>query len=493
MIYIFITFIAFSILLIAKNHRSRNIIWFCFMLVGFCLAFVGLAYYSQYMSNYSEDKLFGSVSGFIWTFAYYLNLDISKGCRIMNIGTSLYIYGAICFPLSYITNRRIKRAGFIVSILILVLLLIIYDPYIINMIYGLNESRAYALANKHISGTYQILNIIFNRVIKLFLIISIGIFIFVYRTIIPIIRKKFMYMIIGIVPIHILFLVLFYWFPNHSIAYRRYYMLSSISAPYNGLLYGFIMYFGIFSVILLIYAMWRYNIFDINVRKSRINFQKQMDTAHVGLKVFSHTIKNQMIAIKLLAEQIENTSDDSRKNMMVKEIADICNDSIVRLGASFKKTEIVKLRYENVHVNELIRKVISRHEKICKDVLFLMDIRVELFLFIDRMQFEKVMDNLLINAIEACSECAKPFIKISIGEKDVYGIITIEDNGSGIESKNIKKVFDPFFSTKPMSTNWGIGLSQCQKTIEAFGGIIEIESRENEGTKIHIFIPKDRR
>ena len=65
-----------------------------------------------------------------------------------------------------------------------------------------------------------------------------------------------------------------------------------------------------------------------------------------------------------------------------------------------------------------------------------MDIRCELFLFIDRIQFEKVIDNLLINAVEACSNCEKPFIKVSIDEKDVYGIITTEDNGSGIDTSD---------------------------------------------------------
>jgi signal transduction histidine kinase len=493
MIYLFITFIAFSILLIVKNHRSRNILWFYFMLVGFCLAFIGLALYNEYISGYTKDLLFTSVSRIIWALDYYLNLDVSQGYRIMNIGTAFYIYGAICFPLSYLSNQKVRRFGYIIMIAVPLSMIIMYDPSIIKMFYGIKDDMGFSLINKKTSEMYRILNLVFSMAIKLCLIASIGIFIYVYRIIIPIIRKKFAYMIIGIIPIHILFIVLFYWFPNHNVLYRRFFLLSSISMPYNKVLYGFITYFGIFSIVLLIYAMWRYNIFDLSVRKKRISFQRQMDTAHIGLKVFSHSIKNQIIAIKLLTEQLSATDDAGKKNELVQEITKICNTSIEKLGTSFKETGVVKLSYKNVDLDELMRKVLSKHEKINEQVKFEYECKEEINIYIDPKQFAKVIDNLIINAVEACDKQEHPVIKLLIEEKDNYFIITVSDNGSGIEHKNIKKVFDPFFSTKPMSSNWGIGLSFCQKAIEAFGGAIEIGSNEYEGTAVHIFIPTNRR
>ena len=493
MIYLFVTFIAFSILLIVKNNRSRNIIWFYFMLIGFCFAFIGLALYNEYISSYTEDVLFHSVSKIVWTLDYYLNLDVSQGYRIMNIGTAFYIYGAICFPLSYINNQKRRRYGYILMIIIPLSMIIMYDPIVIKMFYGIKDDTAISLISKQISEMYRFLNVVFNIAIKLCLITSIYIFIYVYRIIIPIMRKKFTFMIIGIIPIHILFLILFYWFPNHNILYRRLYILSSISVPYNKFLYGFITYFGIFSIILLIYAMWRYNIFDINIRKKRISFQRQMDTAHIGLNVFSHSIKNQIIAIKLLTEQLATTADIARKNELISDITKICNNSIEKLGTSFKETGVMKLKYKNINLNEFIREVVVKHDTINKNVKFEYECKDEINLYIDSKQFVKVIENLIINAVEACDKQENPIIKLTGEQRDNYYIITVSDNGSGIDSKNIKKVFDPFFSTKPMSSNWGIGLSFCQKVIEAFGGAIEIGNNDNEGTAVHIFIPINRR
>lgn len=493
MIYLFITFIAFSILLITKNYKSRNIIWFYFVLIGFCMAFVGLAFYTEYINNYLEDQLFSSISKFLWMLDYYLNLDVSKDYRIMNIGTALYIYGSICFPLSYVNNRKTQRLGYILILLVPLIMVIMYDPEIISRIYGIQGSTAFFATNKKASDMYIMLNSIFNIAIKSYLIMSIGIFIYAYRSIIPIMRRKFMYMIIGIIPIHILFLILFYWFPNHNILYRRLYLLASISVPYNKFLYEIITYIGIFSIVLLVYAMLRYNIFEISIRKNRVDFQKRMDTAHVGLKVFSHSIKNQIIAIRLLSEQLSTTEDEGRKNELIKEITHICNHSIEKLGTSFKETGVVKLSYESVNINELMKIIVLRQEKINESVHFELECSAEICIYIDPKQFIKVMDNLIINAIEASGKQKKSLIRISVGEKDNYCIITVMDNGSGIDRKHAKKVFEPFYSTKPMASNWGIGLSFCQKVVEAFGGAIEIESEKNVGTKVHIFIPLNRR
>lgn len=493
MIYLLVAYLLFSMLLIVRNYKSRNIIWFCFMLVGFSIAAVGLAYYSLYNTDrYGGGELFSILSEFMWRIEYYLDLDIPKGFRIMNIGTALYIFGAVCYPLSFINKRKVKIVGMSAALIVPLILMVVYDPAFIVWVYGSNKPVAYAMVNPQISDMYHVLNLSVNYAMKFSLIASIGLFIYVQKFMVQMARKKFIYIIIGIIPIHVFFLILFYWFPNHSMVYRRLALLHDISAPYNKFIYTLLTYLCILTVMMLIYAMWRYNLFDINVRKKKIVFQKQMDTAQIGMKVFSHTIKNQIVAIKLLAEMIQKTDNDKSGNAAAQEIVNICNDSIGRLGVTLKKTEIVRLHYKKVNVRENIDKIIAKYKMMNMNVAFRMKIKNELVLSIDESQFEKVVENLVVNAIEACSECPAPHIQIIIEEKDIYGVITVTDNGSGIDSNNIKKVFEPFFSTKPMSRNWGIGLSHCQKIIEAFGGVIEIESKETVGTQIHIYIPKDR-
>ena len=68
--------------------------------------------------------------------------------------------------------------------------------------------------------------------------------------------------------------------------------------------------------------------------------------------------------------------------------------------------------------------------------------------------------------------------------------IEISDTGSGIPSENLSKIFEPYFSTKETGT--GLGLAIVQKIVEVHGGTIEVESKEGEGTKFTVKLPRMR-
>jgi len=93
--------------------------------------------------------------------------------------------------------------------------------------------------------------------------------------------------------------------------------------------------------------------------------------------------------------------------------------------------------------------------------------------------------NILINACEVSEQGKKIFIKTNYNNK--YGWIEITDQGPGIAKKDLKKIFQPFFTTKKGGT--GLGLSIAQKIIEAHNGNIEVSSRIGKGTTFRIILP----
>ncbi len=100
--------------------------------------------------------------------------------------------------------------------------------------------------------------------------------------------------------------------------------------------------------------------------------------------------------------------------------------------------------------------------------------------------------NIFMNAIQAMENAGTLSVSVS-EEKDDYRVI-IEDNGDGIHEKNLKKIFDPFFSTKDKGS--GLGLSIVRNIIEGHHGRIWIESHHREshaektGTRVLIQLPK---
>lgn len=102
-------------------------------------------------------------------------------------------------------------------------------------------------------------------------------------------------------------------------------------------------------------------------------------------------------------------------------------------------------------------------------------------------QLNQVFMNLLINAAHAIEEHGV----ITITTKAVDGevVVTVSDTGCGIPEENIPKLFNPFFTTKPVGHGTGLGLSISYGIIQKHDGRIEVTSTEGEGTTFTLYLP----
>jgi len=108
----------------------------------------------------------------------------------------------------------------------------------------------------------------------------------------------------------------------------------------------------------------------------------------------------------------------------------------------------------------------------------------------------RVILNLVTNAFYAVCEKQRqnitgyePTVTLSIKKVDHKIEMSIGDNGNGIPQKNLDKIFQPFFTTKPTGQGTGLGLSLAYDIIKAHGGEIRVETKEGEGTEFIIQLP----
>jgi len=154
-----------------------------------------------------------------------------------------------------------------------------------------------------------------------------------------------------------------------------------------------------------------------------------------------------------------------------------------------------------VSIAELIKKTVQYSLKdsgvkckyhICEDILPLM---------LDEGQIKQVISNIVANARESMPDGGDINIYIenfaitskdNISQKEgEYVKISIEDHGVGIAADDIFKVFDPYFSTKEMGSQKGIGLglAVCYSIVKNHGGFITVNSEVGKGSTFNIFLP----
>jgi len=113
----------------------------------------------------------------------------------------------------------------------------------------------------------------------------------------------------------------------------------------------------------------------------------------------------------------------------------------------------------------------------------------------DTNQLEQVFLNLISNARDAIDDAGghkkELTIRSSFSEDGgtPFVVVSVKDTGIGIPPENLSKIFEPFFSTKPVGKGTGLGLSLCFGIVEAHGGRIDIRSRVGEGTEVSVILP----
>ncbi len=120
---------------------------------------------------------------------------------------------------------------------------------------------------------------------------------------------------------------------------------------------------------------------------------------------------------------------------------------------------------------------------------------------IDQSQIEQVLLNLFVNAWHAMPEGGDIFIQtknVTLDDEDVmhYGIkpgqfvmVSVTDTGVGMNEKTQQHIFEPFFTTRKLGRGTGLGLASTYGIIKNHGGIINVNSKKNEGTTFNFYLP----
>jgi signal transduction histidine kinase len=172
---------------------------------------------------------------------------------------------------------------------------------------------------------------------------------------------------------------------------------------------------------------------------------------------------------------------------------------LIAISDKLKQCTITSLSESaNVSLKEIIEETINSHNFILKNyppVNFEVEENEPFGISGYRLQLEQAISTLITNACYAINaqfgENVKTLgnLRISLFKKNEMSIITVEDNGTGMDKETLSKAFTPFFTTKPHGIGDGLGLPICRSIVNRHGGSIEIETEPGKGTKVVIKLP----
>ncbi|MFC1837389.1 response regulator [Thermodesulfobacteriota bacterium] len=207
----------------------------------------------------------------------------------------------------------------------------------------------------------------------------------------------------------------------------------------------------------------------------------------------AHEVRNPLTVIGGLARRIHKTLPENSRNWEYMEVILQNVSALERMVMELFELKSASMCYiDPSDINEIIRNALKKFE----DELAANNIEVRTNLVsppplvpVDSENMTRAIAYLIENAIEAMIG-DKRMLEISSQQIEGYVELVITDTGKGISQQVLKKIFDPFFTSKTYGS--GLGLSFVMKIIQSHKGFISVESEEGEGTSITIKLPVKR-
>ena len=232
--------------------------------------------------------------------------------------------------------------------------------------------------------------------------------------------------------------------------------------------------------------------------ESRAIIQRQEKLASLGVLAagLAHEIRNPLTAIKFRLFSLNKALPEARDNEDARVIHEEINrlDRIVKDFLQFARPSDPQLTA--MPAERLFQQAVN----LLKPHLEKTDIRLQVeaegatFVSVDAQQMEQVLINLIQNSADSIGQHGVITLRVREGPLRGQGgkvpsvILEVSDTGKGIPLEVEKRLFDPFFTTKEGGT--GLGLAVAARIVEKHGGILQYQTKVNQGTTFQIALPK---
>ena len=184
----------------------------------------------------------------------------------------------------------------------------------------------------------------------------------------------------------------------------------------------------------------------------------------------------------------KNREEIQRALEQIRVMGFRCKEITSKLLSFAKKTAAA---VEDIQLNELLEDLVAVSSQSAKNIEVNIRTGFEDPLPIIRANYPEVQQlflNIINNALDAMEGRGGELVVATRRDHDLIEV-TVTDTGAGIAGPDLERIFDPFFSTKPVGHGTGLGLSICYGFVNQMGGRIEVESKVDMGSTFRVYLP----
>ena len=225
--------------------------------------------------------------------------------------------------------------------------------------------------------------------------------------------------------------------------------------------------------------------------------ERKFDIARTGASVFVHSIKNQLLANRILEKRISQELDKpepdlSRVRACVNQLQESNEMLISRSEELYRTVKNKSVTLVPTTLGQIRETTLERFRRKYPDALLECRLNESETVLADGNYLSEALYNLLTNAWEANVDAGhgdRP-IRLSSSRERLYVVLEVRDEGCGMTKAEQKKIFEPFYSSKNSNTSWGMGLYHVRTIVRAHVGSLRVESKPGRGTSFFVLLPK---
>ena len=207
-------------------------------------------------------------------------------------------------------------------------------------------------------------------------------------------------------------------------------------------------------------------------------------------KQVAHEVKNPLTPMRLSVQSFQRMFDpkdpeihkkvDEYSKTLIQQI-----DTMSKIAEAF--SNFAKMPAQNLEQLDIVEVVERALEIFPSENIKFSATSSEIIAIADKDQINRIVNNLVKNAIQSVPENKIPDIEVELSEKDEHVYIKVKDNGSGIDETISQKIFEPKFTTK--TSGMGLGLPMIKNIIETYNGSISYDTTKGKGTVFVVSFP----